>query len=114
MPEIFRWPVDLLAERIGEWKALGIRAFAIFPHIEESQKDASGREILNSASLVYQAVRTIKDAVADVALIADLALDPYTTHGQDGILSNDGRVNNDQTVEVLTEAAALAAQAGYD
>ena len=114
MPEIFRWPVDLLAERIGEWKALGIRAFAIFPHIEESKKDASGREILNSASLVYQAVRTIKDAVADVALIADLALDPYTTHGQDGILSGDGRVNNDRTVEVLTEAAVLAAQAGYD
>ncbi len=114
MPEIFRWPVNLLAKRIEEWKTLGICAFALFPHIDESKKDANGREILNPESLVYQAVRKIKEAVDGVALIADLALDPYTTHGQDGILSGDGRVNNDRTVEVLTEASVLAAKAGYD
>jgi len=114
MPEIFRWPVNLLTEKIVEWKSLGIRAFALFPHIDESKKDAKGSEILNPKSLVYQAVRQVKDALDDIALIADLALDPYTLHGQDGILSEDGRVDNDPTVEVLAEAAVLAAQAGYD
>ena len=114
MPEIFRWPVNLLTEKIVEWKSLGIRAFALFPHIDESKKDAKGSEILNPNSLVYQAVRLVKDALDDIALIADLALDPYTLHGQDGILSEDGRVDNDPTVEVLAEAAVLAAQAGYD
>ena len=114
MPEIFRWPVNLLTEKIVEWKSLGIRAFALFPHIDESKKDAQGSEILNPNSLVYQAVRLVKDALDDIALIADLALDPYTLHGQDGILSEDGRVDNDPTVEVLAEAAVLAAQAGYD
>ena len=114
MPEIFRWPVNLLTEKIVEWKSLGIRAFALFPHIDESKKDAKGSEILNPKSLVYQAVRQVKDALDDIALIADLALDPYTLHGQDGILAEDGRVDNDPTVEVLAEAAVLAAQAGYD
>ena len=114
MPEIFRWPVNLLTEKIVEWKSLGIRAFALFPHIDESKKDAKGSEILNPKSLVYQAVRQVKDALDDIALIADVALDPYTLHGQDGILSEDGRVDNDPTVEVLAEAAVLAAQAGYD
>ncbi len=114
MPEIFRWPVNLLTEKIVEWKSLGIRAFALFPHIDESKKDAKGSEILNPKSLVYQAVRQVKDALDDIALVADLALDPYTLHGQDGILSGDGRVDNDPTVEVLAEAAVLAAQAGYD
>lgn len=114
MPEIFRWPVNLLTEKIVEWKSLGIRAFALFPHIDESKKDAKGSEILNPKSLVYQAVRQVKDALDDIALIADLALDPYTLHGQDGILSEDGRVDNDPTVGVLAEAAVLAAQAGYD
>ena len=114
MPEIFRWPVNLLTEKIVEWKSLGIRAFALFPHIDESKKDAKGSEILNPKSLVYQAVRQVKDALDDIALIADLALDPYTLHGQDGILSEDGRVDNDPTVEVLAQAAVLAAQAGYD
>ena len=114
MPEIFRWPVNFLTEKIVEWKSLGIRAFALFPHIDESKKDAKGSEILNPKSLVYQAVRQVKDALDDIALIADLALDPYTLHGQDGILSEDGRVDNDPTVEVLAEAAVLAAQAGYD
>lgn len=114
MPEIFRWPVNLLKEKLVEWKSLGIRAFALFPHIDESKKDTKGSEILNPESLVYQAVRQVKDAHDDIALIADLALDPYTLHGQDGILREDGRVDNDPTIEVLAEAAVMAAQAGYD
>lgn len=114
MPEIFRWPTSILVEKLEEWKALGIKCFAFFPHVVTSKKNLTGSEILNTASLAYQAAREIKDKVKGIALIADLALDPYTTHGHDGILSSDGRVDNDKTIEVLAKAAVLAAEAGYD
>ena len=114
MPEIFRWPVSIIIEKIEEWKTLGIKCFAIFPHVAPSKKNEMGTEILNPCALAYRAVREIKDTVKDIALIADLALDPYTTHGHDGILSIDGRVDNDKTVEILAKAAVLAAEAGYD
>lgn len=114
MPEIFRWPVSIVIEKIEEWKTLGIKCFAIFPHVAPSKKNEMGAEILSPSALSYRAVREIKDTVKDIALIADLALDPYTTHGHDGILSNDGRVDNDKTVEILAKAAVLAAEAGYD
>jgi porphobilinogen synthase len=114
MPEIFRWPVSIIIEKIEEWKTLGIKCFAIFPHVAPSKKNEMGTEILSPSALTYRAVRKIKDTVKDIALIADLALDPYTTHGHDGILSNDGRVDNDKTVEILAKAAVLAAEAGYD
>ena len=114
MPEIFRWPIGVLVEKLEEWKALGIKCFAVFPHITHSKKDPMGNEILNPSSLAYRAAREIKAKVKDIALIADLALDPYTTHGHDGILSSDGRVDNDKTVEVLAQASILAAEAGYD
>jgi porphobilinogen synthase len=114
MPEIFRWPVSIIIEKIEEWKTLGIKCFAIFPHVAPSKKNQMGTEILSPSALAYRAVREIKDAVKDIALIADLALDPYTTHGHDGILSNEGRVDNDKTVEILAKAAVLAAEAGYD
>ena len=114
MPEIFRWPVSIIIEKIEEWKTLGIKCFAIFPHVAPSKKNEMGTEILNPSALAYRAVREIKDTVKDIALIADLALDPYTTHGHDGIMSIDGRVDNDKTVEILAKAAVLAAEAGYD
>jgi porphobilinogen synthase len=114
MPEIFRWPVNIIIEKIEEWKTLGIKCFAIFPHVAPSKKNQMGTEILSPSALAYRAVREIKDTVKDIALIADLALDPYTTHGHDGILSNEGRVDNDKTVEILAKAAVLAAEAGYD
>jgi porphobilinogen synthase len=114
MPEIFRWPIGLLVEKLDEWKTLGIKCFAVFPHISHSKKDPMGDEILNPSSLAYRAAREIKAKVEGIALIADLALDPYTTHGHDGILSSDGRVDNDKTVEVLAQASILAAEAGYD
>ncbi len=114
MPEIFRWPIDLLLDKLVEWKALGIKSFAIFPQIPASKKDSDGNEILNVDSLTYEAARRIKEKIQGIALIADLALDPYTTHGHDGILGNGGRVDNDRTVEVLAKAAVVAAEAGYD
>ena len=85
-----------------------------FHKIYFSKKDTNGQEIINPTSLVYIAAKEINDKVKGVALIADLALDPYTSHGHDGILSSDGRVDNDKTVEVLAKAAVLAAEAGYD
>tara|TARA_B100001057_G_scaffold19389_2_gene17872 strand:- start:517 stop:1440 length:924 start_codon:yes stop_codon:yes gene_type:complete len=114
MPEIFRWPVSIIIEKIEEWKTLGIKCFAIFPHVAPSKKNEMGTEIMSPSALAYRAVREIKATVKDIALIADLALDPYTIHGHDGILSNDGRVDNDKTVEILAKAAVLAAEAGYD
>ena len=114
MPEIFRWPTNILVEKIEEWKALGIKCFAVFSHIDPSKKDPTGAEILSPSSLAYRAAREIKGKVKDIALFADLALDPYTTHGHDGILASDGRVENDKTVEILAKAAVLAAEAGYD
>ena len=114
MPEIFRWPTSLLVEKLEEWKALGIKCFAVFSHIAPALKDPTGAEILSPSSLTYRAAREIKDKVKGIALIADLALDPYTTHGHDGILSSDGRVDNDKTVEILAKASVLAAEAGYD
>lgn len=114
MPEIFRWPINPLLDKLEEWRALGIKSFAIFPHIDPSQKDSAGNQILNADSLAYEAARKIKEKIKGIALIADLALDPYTTHGHDGILGNEGRIDNDRTVEVLAKAAIVSAEAGYD
>ena len=114
MPEQFRWPVERLVEKIIEWRSLGLRAFALFPHLDASKKNEEGKEILNPDSLVYRAARRIKEEADDIALIGDLALDPYTSHGHDGILSDDGRVDNDLTVEALCKASTLAAESGFD
>jgi porphobilinogen synthase len=114
MPEIFRWPLNLLVSKIKEWQDIGINTFAIFPQIQSSKKDSLGSEFLNPDSLVYQTAHEIKAAVDNVALVGDIALDPYTTHGHDGIVDCNGMVENDRTVEILTQGAVLAAGAGYD
>ena len=114
MPEIFRWPLNLLVSKIKEWQDIGINTFAIFPQIQTSKKNPLGSEILNSDSLVYKTAHEIKAAVDNVALVGDIALDPYTTHGHDGILDCNGVVENDRTVEILAQGAVLAAGAGYD
>ena len=114
MPEIFRWPLKHLIPQIKKWRDLGISSFAIFPQIEDSKKDASGSEFLNSSSLIFKAALEIKSAISDVALISDIALDPYTLHGHDGILDSTGNIDNDSTVETLAKGAILAAKSGYD
>ncbi|MDG0965036.1 MAG: porphobilinogen synthase [Opitutales bacterium] len=114
MPEIFRWPLNLLVSKVREWQDIGINTFAIFPQIQASKKNPLGSEFLNSDSLVYKTAYEIKAAVDNVALIGDIALDPYTTHGHDGILDCNGVVENDRTVEILAQGAVLAAEAGYD
>ena len=114
MPEIFRWPLNLLVSKVKEWQDIGINTFAIFPQIEASKKNLSGSEFLNPDSLVYKTAHEIKVAVDNVALVADIALDPYTTHGHDGLLDCNGLVENDRTIEILAQGAVLAAGAGYD
>ena len=114
MPGIYRWPLDEILSKVMEWMAIGINAFAIFPSIDVSKKDSLGSEILNPDSLSYKVAKIIKANHLNLTLIADLALDPYTTHGHDGILGDDGNVKNDETVEILAKASLLAASSGYD
>ena len=114
MPGIYRWSLPSLLKQIPEWIDLGIRAFAIFPCVEKEMKDETGSEILNPNALTYEAARKIKSNWAETLLIGDLALDPYTIHGHDGILDSYGQIANDPTVEILAKASVLAGNSGYD
>lgn len=115
MPGIRRLPITLLVEECRELSALGIPAVALFPNLDDSLKSDDGREALNPGTLVLRAIRAIKAAVPEMAVITDLALDPYTVHGHDGLLDiKTGDLANDATVEILAEMAVLAAEAGVD
>ena len=114
MPGVERKTVDKLLEELEEVVTLGIPAIALFPVIDEDKKSLDGAECANSEGLVQHAVRQIKAAFPDLAVITDLALDPYTTHGQDGIIDEAGYVLNDETVAMLTRQAVSHADAGAD
>ena len=79
-----------------------------------SRKNANWEKILNPESLIYKICKEIKSSISDIVLIGDLALDPYTTHGHDGILGSKGQIDNDITVDILSRMSILAAEAGYD
>jgi porphobilinogen synthase len=113
MPRVERLSIDLVVKAVGEAKALGIPAVAVFPVTPQKLKTPNGREATNSDNLVCRTVRSIKEAHDDIGVICDVALDPYTTHGQDGIV-RDGQILNDETVEVLCEQAIVQAHAGCD
>ena len=115
MPGVFRLSVAGLVAECRELAALGIRAVALFPCLGPQSKDPKGSEALNSDTLVLRAIRAVKAGVPELLLITDIALDPYTSHGHDGVLTPDGAdVDNDATVEVLARMAVLHAQAGTD
>lgn len=114
MPGIKRQSIDRLLEEAAEAASLGIPAIAIFPVIDAAGKTLDGAESANAEGLVQCTVRALKDALPELALITDVALDPYTTHGQDGIIDDDGYVLNDETVEVLVRQAVSHAEAGAD
>ena len=114
MPEMFRWSLKSLPSKIKECQDIGIKAFAIFPQIDSSKKNLLGSDFLNPDSLTYRAAEEIKSSISDVLLIGDLALDPYTNHGHDGVLDSTGLVDNDKTVKTLSKGAVLAAKSGYD
>jgi porphobilinogen synthase len=113
MPGVERLSIDLVVEAVGEAKALGIPAVAVFPVTPQSLKTPEGKEATNRDNLVCRTVRSIKERHDDIGVICDVALDPYTTHGQDGIV-REGQILNDETVEVLCQQALVQAQAGCD
>ena len=113
MPGVERLSVDLAVEAAKEAVKLGIPAIATFPNIDYAKRDKTGTEILNPDNLINQATRAIKAEVPEIGIITDVALDPFTSDGHDGIFEN-GEIVNDKTVEVLAQAAVLQAQAGSD
>jgi len=115
LPGVSRWSVDFIAARAKEAVALGIPCLALFPNTPPALRDDTGREALNPDNLMCAAVRAIKDACGDsVGVLTDVALDPYTSHGQDGLVDAGGYVANDATVEVLVGQALNQAAAGAD
>jgi len=114
MPGTSRLSVDMLLEELNEVVSLGIPAIVLFPVIEPEQKSADGRECANPDGLVQRTVRAVKTEYPDLVVITDVALDPYTTHGQDGIPDESGYVLNDRTVEMLVRQAVSHAEAGAD
>ena len=113
MPGVDRLSIDLLVEAAGEAVAAGIPLIAIFPALEETLKTPDGDEAINPDGLVCRAVAAVKAAHPGVGLLCDVALDPFTSHGQDGLV-RDGYVVNDETIEVLCRQALVQAAAGCD
>ena len=114
MPGIVRHSLDNFLKEAEEVYKLGIPAIAIFPNIEASLRDAEGSEATNREGLVPKAVREIKKLLPELGVMTDVALDPYTNHGHDGLLSDSGYILNDETVKVLCEQALVCAEAGAD
>jgi porphobilinogen synthase len=114
MPGVVRHTVSSLAEECRKVADLGIPAVALFPKIDSSLKDPTGTHATDSRNVLYAAIRAVKKAVPGLTLIVDVALDPYTDHGHDGIPDRKGSVGNDATVEALCRLAVAQAEAGAD
>ena len=113
MPGIYRFGADSVLKEIEEINQLGIRAIAIFPVVDPSKKDSKGTEATKRDNFISRVLGSIKSKFPETLVIADVALDPYTDHGHDGILEND-KILNDQTLEVLAEQSLVLAEAGAD
>lgn len=114
MPGVERLTIDLLVKTAAEVHELGIPLIALFPVVPVEKKSEFGEESFNPEALAQRAVRAIKQAVPDIGVMTDVALDPFTTHGQDGILDEHGYVSNDTTVATLVKQAVSQADAGVD
>jgi len=114
MPGVKRYTLDKLLPHVEQCAMLGIPAIAIFPVIADSLKTADGREATNPKGLVPRTVAALKKHFPEVGVITDVALDPYTTHGHDGIIDRSGYVLNDETIVVLEKQALVVAAAGVD
>lgn len=113
MPDTFKFSADLILHEAEEANKLGIRAIALFPNIDLNKKDKQGSEAINPHNLICKTVKLLKKNFPELGIICDVALDPYTTHGHDGLLIND-EINNDKTVDVLCKQALNQAHAGCD
>jgi len=114
LPGVSRWSVDLIAERAREARGLGIPCIALFPNTPRELRTADGREALNPDNLMCRAIRAAKDAAPEVGILTDVALDPYTEHGHDGLVDEQGHVLNDETSAILVDQALVQAAAGSD
>lgn len=114
MPGVERLTIDLLVKEAQEIAELGVPAMALFPVVGEARKSDLAEEAYNPDGLAQRAVRAIKQAVPELGVITDVALDPFTSHGQDGLMNDEGYIINDETVEVLVKQAVSHADAGAD
>ena len=114
MPGVFRLSVDLLIDKLTELYAKGLKAVALFPVVTAEKKSELAEEAYNPEGLVQRTIQSIKAVLPELLVISDVALDPYTSHGQDGLIDESGYVLNDETIEVLTQQAVSHAQAGVD
>ena len=114
MPNVERKSIDLLVEEARHVESLGIPLIALFPVIPQEKKSLTGEEAFNPEGLTQSAVRAIKAACPNLGVMTDVALDPYTSHGQDGILDDKGYIDNDVTLDTLVKQAVSQAQAGVD
>jgi porphobilinogen synthase len=114
LPGVSRWSVDRLAERARAAADLGIPCVALFPNTPEGLRTERAEEALNPDNLICRAIKAIKDAVPDIGVLTDVALDPYTAHGHDGLVDEGGNVINDATVDILVSQALVQAEAGAD
>lgn len=114
MPGIDRVSIDLLIEEAKECVELGIKALALFPYIAPELKTEMAEQAYDHNGLIPRAIKALKAACPDLGVIADIALDPYTSHGQDGILNSQDEILNDETLEILTKQAVCCAKAGAD
>ena len=114
LPGVSRWSVDKLAGRVRAAAELGIPCVALFPNTPNELRTDDAREALNSDNLICRAIKAIKDSVPEIGVLTDVALDPYTSHGHDGLVDIVGNVINDDTVKLLAEQALVQAEAGAD
>lgn len=114
MPGVQRYALRELVTQMGEWQTLGLHSFALFPVVDGSLKSLDAAEAYNDDGLIQRCVRELKQRYPNCVLITDIALDPYTSHGQDGLIDDTGYVLNDQTVSVLVRQALSHAKAGAD
>ena len=115
LPGVSRWSVDRLVDRAKDAVAAGIPCLALFPYTQPERRSEDGAEALNPDNLMCRATAAVKDALGDaIGVLTDVALDPYTSHGQDGLIDGTGYVLNDETVEVLVGQALNQARAGAD
>ncbi|MFQ3307591.1 MAG: porphobilinogen synthase [Candidatus Midichloriaceae bacterium] len=114
MPGVYRLSIDNLLKEIKNAVNIGIKVFMIFPCIEQNKKSYNAKEAYNSNNLMCRAIKNIKDKFSDIGIIGDVALDPYTLDGHDGITCVEGNVLNDKTVDILCKQSLVLAEAGFD
>jgi porphobilinogen synthase len=114
LPGVSRWSVDRLGAKAKEAAGLGIPCIALFPNTPNELRTERAEEALNSDNLICRAIRAIKDAAPEIGVLTDVALDPYTAHGHDGLVDEAGNVINDDTVAILADQALVQAEAGAD